>query len=196
MQRVMRKERLTAKTTPWAAALLGAGDLECSRLPDVCDHDDHEMFEEPWQDEEEGDGDFAYVGFDCDEQVREPVAKKPKVDEALQTSGASSSGDNPFAVPMANVAADTVAPSVGGKRAHDGHMHSVTLPKRQCTQGASSAHVAHADVSAARPHGDTFAAAQDSLQQGPWQALQERKRKKLAGRRSACHRERVCTPCA
>ena len=62
MQRVIRKARLTAKTTPWAAARLGAGDLECSRVPDEDDHDDPNLYVEPWFQDEEDEDEYEEEG--------------------------------------------------------------------------------------------------------------------------------------
>ena len=181
----MRKERLTAKTTPWAAALLGAGDLECSRLPEVFDHDDHELYE-PWQDEGEDDGEFAFVGFDGVEQDCEPIPKKPRGNEVAQTGGASSSGDIAPAIAAVVVIPEAIATAASGKRDHGfsektSRSDSANDPKRQRTQGEDSAGMAQMGVIPVEPHVDIHAALPNSGQQGIWHALQERKRRKLAG---------------
>jgi len=159
MQRVIRKERLTAKTTPWAAALLGAGDLDCARLPDACDHDDQELYADPWQDEaEDDDDDFAFVGFDGEEQVCESKASDKHV---AQTGGASGFDDVRSSIPV----------DAGNE----------PEPKRQRRQVGTCSGTAESVVLPSITLTNDQAALPTTSQQGPWEALQERKRRKLAG---------------
>jgi len=96
-------------------------------LPDVCDHDDHELYADQWQDEAEDDDDgFAYVGFDCEEQVCEPNSNKARGIDVSQSGGASSSDDIRSSI---TVTGDLEAE-----------------PKRQRTQGGSCGGAAESEV--------------------------------------------------